>query len=194
VEEVMLTFRPPRPDAVRAFLARQRDLPLSYAPAGMTRGPAPAGYTVDHRRHRLGSGPEVFERACAGLRAWAQFRLGWVRLEPADAALAVGVVVAIIARVGPCWWANACRVVYRIDEVPCRFGFANGTLAGHAERGEERFCIELADDGSVWYDLLAYSRPRHWLAWLGYPLSRALQHRFARDSTAALERAVSGKA
>jgi uncharacterized protein (UPF0548 family) len=193
----MLTLRAPSPEAVRAFLARQQGLSLSYTPAGMTRGPAPDGYTVDHLRHRLGDGVEVFERACAGLRTWAQFRQGWVRLEPAGVEPAVGLVVAVLARVGPCWWANACRVVYQIDEAgpPRRFGFAYGTLASHAERGEERFCVELADDsGGVWYDLMAYSRPRHWLARLGYPLSRLVQRRFAVGSAAALERTITRSA
>lgn len=189
-----MTFRSPSPDRIRAFLEQQRELPLSYGPEGMTRGPAPRGFTVDHRRHRLGTGDDVFERACAALRSWSQFRQGWVRLEPTAVEPAAGAVVAIIARVGLCWWANACRVIYVIDEAgpPRRFGFAYGTLAEHAVRGEERFCVELGEDGAVWYDLLAYSRPRHWLAWLGYPFSRRMQRRFAVGSAAALEKAVIG--
>jgi uncharacterized protein (UPF0548 family) len=195
-EGLMLTFRSPSPDLIRAFLARQRELPLSYGTEGMTRGQAPCGFNVNHLRHRLGTGDDVFERACAKLRSWSQFRLGWVRLEPTAVEPMAGAVVAIIARVGLCWWSNACRVIYRIEEAgpPRRFGFAYGTLADHAERGEERFCVELGEDGAVWYDLLAYSRPRHWLTWLGYPLSRWLQRRFAVDSAAALETAVIGPA
>jgi uncharacterized protein (UPF0548 family) len=45
-------------------------------------------------------------------------------------------------------------------------------------------------DGAVWYDILAFSRPRQLLARLGYPLARRLQKRFARDSAAAMQRAV----
>jgi uncharacterized protein (UPF0548 family) len=60
------------------------------------------------------------------------------------------------------------------------------------ERGEERFSVEYhREDDSVWYDLLAFSIPLHWLAILGYPLSRAAQRRFATDSKAAMLRAVS---
>ena len=72
-----------------------------------------------------------------------------------------------------------------------RFGFAYGTLPGHAESGEERFLVEWdrADD-AVWYDILAFSRPRHPLARLGYPLTRRTQRRFARDSAAAIRQAV----
>jgi uncharacterized protein (UPF0548 family) len=45
-------------------------------------------------------------------------------------------------------------------------------------------------DGSVWYDLLAFSTPRYWLVRLGYPLTRRLQRRFVRDSLAAMVRAA----
>ena len=59
---------------------------------------------------------------------------------------------------------NACRVVYVVDE-PGRFGLAYGTLPGHVERGEERFLVERdSTDGSVWYDLLAFSRPNSLVA------------------------------
>jgi uncharacterized protein (UPF0548 family) len=45
-------------------------------------------------------------------------------------------------------------------------------------------------DDAVWYDILAFSRPQQFLARLGYPLARRLQKRFARDSAAAMRRAV----
>jgi uncharacterized protein (UPF0548 family) len=83
--------------------------------------------------------------------------------------------------------------VYTIDETGpvCRFGFAYGTLPDHAESGEERFLVEWdrATD-AVHYDILAFSRPRHPLARIGYPLTRRTQKRFARDSAAAMRRAV----
>ena len=47
-----------------------------------------------------------------------------------------------------------------------------------------------AADAAVWYDILAFSRPQQLLARLGYPLARRLQKRFARDSAAAMRRAV----
>ena len=57
--------------------------------------------------------------------------------------------------------------------------------------GEERFPVEWDnEDDGVWYDILAFSRPRHFLARLGYPYARKLQKRFARDSSAAILRAV----
>jgi len=83
--------------------------------------------------------------------------------------------------------------VYLIEEddgVVRRCGFAYGTLPGHAESGEERFTVEQRrDDGSVSYDLYAFSRPNNLLTRAGYPLARRLQRRFARDSLRAMVRA-----
>jgi uncharacterized protein (UPF0548 family) len=77
--------------------------------------------------------------------------------------------------------------------VPCGgAASAYGTLQNHVERGEERFSIEhRVEDDSVWYDILAFSIPQHPLARLGYPLSRAAQRRFARDSKSAMLYAIS---
>ena len=84
---------------------------------------------------------------------------------------------------------SACRIVYVLVE-PRRFGFAYGTLPAHVERGEERFLVEWCADDSVWYDILAFSRPNHWLVRLGYPITRLLQKRFARDSMRVMQAAV----
>ena len=76
-----------------------------------------------------------------------------------------------------------------MDE-PRRFGFAYGTLPGHVEQGEERFLVERTDDDTVWYDILALSRPRHILTKIGYPFVRRLQKRFGRESAATMLRVV----
>ena len=98
-----------------------------------------------------------------------------------------------LARILGLWWVNACRIVYLVDEQApvSRFGFAYGTLPEHAESGEERFTVEWhEDDDTVWYDILAFSRPHQLLARLAYPYVRRLQKRFARDSAAAMGRWV----
>jgi uncharacterized protein (UPF0548 family) len=92
--------------------------------------------------------------------------------------------VALTARALGMWWLVACRIVYVIDDQYRRFGFAYGTLPGHTESGEERFLIEMDEYGDVWFDILAFSRPRHLLARIGYPFVRRLQNRFGRDSVA----------
>ncbi len=180
-------------ERIRSFLREQEDAPFSYPEAGATRGPAPSGYVVDHNRVRLGEGEATFLRAAEALRAWRMFDTGWVRLHPSDTPVEVGATVAVVARHGV-WSLNACRVVYTVEEEARgvrRSGFAYGTLPDHAARGEERFSVEWdLEDGSVWYDLYAISRPNSLLVRLGYPVVRRLQKRFARDSKAAMRRAV----
>src|SRR4029079_18649839 len=87
------------------------------------------------------------------------------------------------------WWLNACKIVYVVDEWgPIRrFGLAYGTLPDHAGRGEERFLIEWDQaDNNVWYDILAFSRPNHFLTRLGYPIVRRTQKRFGQDSATSM--------
>ena len=83
---------------------------------------------------------------------------------------------------------NACRVAYTIDEhEPVRrFGFAYGTLPAHVEQGEELFSIEQWADGTVWYRIQAFSRPRFWPVRMAQPIARLLQRKFVRDSQAAM--------
>lgn len=64
-------------------------------------------------------------------------------------------------------------------------------MADHAERGEERFTVEWRmKDDVVSYELFSFSRPAAPLAVLGFPFSRALQKRFARESLRAMRAAV----
>jgi uncharacterized protein (UPF0548 family) len=185
----MFLLRQPSPETIRRFISSQRDLPFSYPEVGATAGELPPGYNVDRNRINLGEGREAYERASAALRNWKQFDLGWVRMVPSATPIEVGAVVAILTRHFGFWSLNACRVVYLIDEAGplTKFGFAYGTLSSHVERGEERFTIEWHErDDTVWYDILAFSRPNQFLVSLGFPLARRLQRRFARDSLAAM--------
>jgi uncharacterized protein (UPF0548 family) len=188
----MILLRKPAASAIRCFLAAQQDQPFSYPAVGATHAAAPPGWTVDHNRTRLGTGPDAWAAAVAALRRWEMFRLGWVAVVPSAPPIAPGRAVAIYTRQLGFWTLNACRIVYVVDEAgpPRRYGFAYGTLPEHIARGEERFLVEWRPDDSVWYDLLAFSRPRHPLAWLGYPVARLVQRRFARASKRAMRRAV----
>ena len=189
----MLSLRKPSADCIHRFLEEQARLDLTYTSIGATATRPPAGYVVDHTRIKLGEGESVFAAAVAALRRWEQFHLGWLEGSSVDAAIKEGQVVAILARSIGFWWLNACRIVYVVDETGphTKFGFAYGTLPAHAGSGEERFLIEWnhADD-SVWYDILAFSRPRHLLTKIGYPMVRWTQKRFGRQSAAAMRRAV----
>ena len=181
-----------------AFLSAQTaagsSLAFSYPEVGASRHNAerPRGYELDHNRIRIGEGELDFVAAGNALRAWRMFPRPWTRIAPINAAIEVGAVVAMQAHALGLWWLNACRIVYVIDEQGAtrRFGFAYGTLPAHVEQGEERFSVELQPDGSVWYDLRAFSRPRYWPVRIGKRLARRLQARFVRESQASMCAAV----
>ena len=180
---------------MRRFLAEQRTLRETYPAVGATAKTPPTGYDVDRTRVRLGQGQAVFDSARAALERWEQFQLGWAEALPTRTPIRTGEVVAVLGHALGLWWLNACRVVYVVDESgpgpTTRFGFAYGTLPQHVESGEERFLIEWdRDSDRVSYDILAFSRPYHALARIGYPLVRRLQRRFGRDSARAMRAAV----
>ena len=199
----MISFRKPSTESLRRILAAESQLDFTYTGIGTTAGDTasllapqtslPVGYVVDRTRVELGKGAQVFESAQVALRGWQQFSLGWLEAFPNDTAIRQGETVLVLARAFGLWWTNAARIVYAIDEqsdAAHRFGFAYGTLPGHVESGEERFLIEWdrATD-IVWFDILAFSRPRHFLSRLGYRRVRAMQKRFGQQSAAAMQRA-----
>jgi uncharacterized protein (UPF0548 family) len=188
----MPSFRKPRPSDIRDFLEQQRRLGFSYDAVGATAGEPPSGFTLDHTRVEIGYGEQLFSAARAALTHWRQFELGWIEAWPTDTPLQAGETVAVIARIAGLWWLNAARIVYVLNEhAPSRrFGFAYGTLPGHAECGEERFQVEIDASERVWYDIVAFSRPRHLLARMAYPYTRRMQKRFARDSAAMMQAAT----
>jgi uncharacterized protein (UPF0548 family) len=183
---------------VSEFLTDQSSSRYSYREPGYTKRitaserTAPRGFVVDDNRIRVGDGPDAFHKGVLAMRRWAQFNVGWVRVSDPSAPIEPGVTVAVIIHHYGFYSMNAARIIYTIDE-PGLFGFAYGTLQGHAERGEERFLLRKEADGSVWYELFAFSRTGHWMARCGYPLVRRLQKRFARDSMATMQHLVSGK-
>jgi uncharacterized protein (UPF0548 family) len=189
----MSSLRKPSSDVISRFLAAQAKLPFTYKAVGATADMPPAEYAVDRTRIKLGDGEAVFLSAIGALRRWEQFRLGWVEAWSPDTPIQPGEVVAVMGRVFGIWWLNACRIAYVVDETGpiSKFGFAYGTLPSHVESGEERFLVEWdrGDDG-VWYDILAFSRPNHFLTRLGHSVVRRLQKRFGRDSAASMFRAV----
>lgn len=195
----MWKLRQPDEACIRRFLARQAKSAFSYDQVGATaESDWPLGFDHDRNRVCLGAGAGVFENACDAFRRWRQFPAAWTEVQPRNAPLTVGTTVAMVAHAYGQWWINACQIVYVIDDVVQaadgqvrRFGFAYGTLREHVECGEERFLVEQLPDGSVWYDLRAFSRPRLWCVRLAYPLARRLQRRFVHDSQRSMVAAVS---
>ena len=182
----MFKITEPSDEDVANFISSQRNLDFTYRDVGATNTTPPAGFKIDHNRIHLGDGEATFKAAVEAIKNWRQFDLGWVTIVPRGVAIEVGATVAVKARAYGTWSLSASRVVYVIDE-PRRFGFAYGTLPDHVECGEERFLIEWLPDDSVWYDILAFSRPRHPLVRLSAPFARLLQKRFARESLARMK-------
>lgn len=185
----MFSLLEPSEQTIRELIDRERHLPFTYEAVGATNTTPPQDFTVDHNRIQIGHGEKTFRTAIDALRNWRQFDLGWVSIVPEGVRLEVGATVAVKARALGTWSLNAARVVYMIEE-PNRFGFAYGTLPDHIASGEERFTVEWLADDSVWYDILAFSRPRHPLVRINVPLARMLQKRFARDSKRRMLEAV----
>jgi uncharacterized protein (UPF0548 family) len=182
----------PSPATIAGFLAASPRLPLTYAPIGLARAASGWG-DLDEVVATIGRGAADYERARAALCAWQQFALAWVEIFPRDAPTDAGSVVAVLMRHLGFWSLNGARVVYAVgDRHDGRvFGYAYGTLTNHAEAGEELFEVALsADTGDVTYRIRARSWPHAALARIGYPIVRALQAQFRRDSIAAMRRVV----
>ncbi len=178
---------------IRRFLEKQKGETFSYPEVGASSSVAPSGYKVDHNRILLGNGYETFLKAVEAVKSWKMFDFDWLKLCWPDTLIVEGATVGILVQHLGFWSLNACRIVYLIEERGEieRYGFAYGTLPAHAERGEERFTVEYHQaSGKVWYDLYAFSRPRHALARAGYPVSRLLQRRFAAESKRAMFKAA----
>lgn len=194
----MFLVRPPAPVAIKHFVREQQNLPYAYAPVGGTRSQIPAGYTVDHNELVLGTGEAVYRKAVRALQQWRMFDMGWLSVWPQEAPLREGTTVVVLAQHFGFWSLNPARIIYVINEQKTttdgtihRFGFAYGALPGHAMSGEERFLIEWNEStDDVVYEIVAYSKPRHLLARLGYPLVRRLQKRFGLASLVVMRRIV----
>src|SRR5215472_8200360 len=186
----MFALRQPSDSEIHGFLVSQKDSRFSYDTVGLTRtGGAPDGFNVDHNRICLGTGLQAFVKAVDAIRQWKMFAMPQTQLCWPDTSIEEGSTVAIVFCHFGFWSINAARIVYVLEERGGieRFAFAYGTLLDHAESGEERFAVEWnrADD-SVYYDLFAFSRPRHPLVRMAKPLARRLQRSFIEASKMAM--------
>jgi uncharacterized protein (UPF0548 family) len=157
---------------------------------GLLGNTLPPGFAHDVSRSNLGHGPQTFEAARDAFLHWQQFALGWVQVLNPGAEIAPGQLIGIEVHTA-CLWSVIFNHIVETVDTPTRFGFMYATTALHVEQGQERFVIEFDPESeSVHYLIEAVSRPRHILARIGYPFSRAMQRRFARDSHARLRHCV----
>ena len=190
-------FRTTRPtqERIAQRVVAARDIELTsarilHADADSFLRPPQRGFVFDSSASLLGVGGEVFAAARQAFERWEPFNLGWMRVANPEARIAVGEVVAVEVRSLGLWTVNLSRIVDVVDTAE-RFGFVYSTTELHVEQGEERFLLRLeAATGEVRYELQAVSRPRAALARLGYPVTRAYQRRFARESHRQMREAV----
>ncbi|MFF1648290.1 DUF1990 family protein [Streptomyces sp. NPDC058240] len=163
---------------------------LTYPEVGATRlGPLPDGYHHLHHRTRVGHGRADFEAAGAAVTRWRMHRVSGAGVHASADRAEAGVTVRVSLGAGPFRFTAPCRVVWAAYEKD-RVGFAYGTLAEHPECGEESFVVESADDGTVWFTVMAFSRPAAWYTRLAGPLVPLTQRWYARRLGSTLRRIV----
>jgi len=124
----------------------------------------PRGWFIDRHRVVVGHGTADFAAACEGFHRWKQFGDDWLATGATNPPIRAQAEVGYAAR----------------------FGFVYGTVGDHAERGEERFLLELDPNDDVVYSLLAVSRPGRWFSWPGLPITRRTQAKFRHRSSATM--------
>ncbi|MFE1958664.1 DUF1990 family protein [Streptomyces sp. NPDC059479] len=165
---------------------------FSYREVGATRlGPLPEGYHHLHHRVRIGRGRTVFEAAGAAVTTWRLHRSAGARILAGSPWAEPGTDVEVSVGPGPLRLSAPCQVVWTAYERD-RTGFAYGTLPGHPECGEESFMVELREDGSVWFTVMAFSRPARWYSRLAGPLVPVLQLGYAKWLGRTLRRIAAG--
>jgi uncharacterized protein (UPF0548 family) len=148
---------------------------FTYPEVGATAAELPVGYQHLHASRDVGTGRELFEQCAETVMTWGVQRGAGLIVVPGER-VQVGAENRIGLRLGPLRTWAPCRVVYVLDD-PDRKGFAYGTLPGHPECGEESFIVSLDADGTVRFDVTAFSRPARWFARLGGPVTGLIQRR-----------------
>ncbi|MFJ9810637.1 DUF1990 family protein [Streptomyces sp. NPDC101158] len=141
--------------------------------------PLPDGYHHLHHSVRIGHGEAAYAAAGTAVTTWAMHRATGARVTSTAERAEPGVTVEISVGLGPVRLVAPCQVIWTTS-TDRSTGFAYGTLAGHPERGEESFVVDLREDGSVWFTVTAFSRAAAWYTRLGGPVVRALQLAYAR--------------
>lgn len=168
---------------------------LTHTAVGWTQsGVWPAGFRPMQHRIRVGTGEAAFHRLAEGILTFELHRRAKLRIAAAPRA-EVGESVVVGFGLGDFRLNAPCQVVWvekvqnqnenENEDGDRRAGFGYGTLPGHPESGEESFAAVLAADGSVFFELNAYSRHANWFYRLGAPVARFCQELVTRRYLAA---------
>jgi uncharacterized protein (UPF0548 family) len=171
----MRFVRPSDLAAMERLVESVRQAQPTYPDVGATMaGGQPEGYHYHQHETILGHGFEAFGRAVRGLKAWEAHRGPGIRIFPKGQDITTGATVVVTLGSARVALAAPCRIVSVIDQ-ETRWGFAYGTLPGHPEQGEEAFVVSLAPDGTVRFQIDAFSRPADPIVRLSGAIGRALQ-------------------
>lgn len=155
------------------------------------------GFLLNHARVLIGSGQETYEKGKNALQNWRHFQMNWTFVEPTTP-IKSGVKFCVCVKEFLPWLMMPLQVVYvnenkRSGKMKASFSFGSGTLQGHLLAGEERFSVELDDKNQVWYEILSFSKPAHFLSFMGYPYVQFRQKYFAKKSTDAVLKHISAE-
>ena len=178
--------------AVRLTAGLEQDLrgaPLTYAEVGGTGGVLPPGYHHHRLSAPVGDGPDAFAAAAEALLGWQVQEKAGLQPQVSDGTVRQGSVAVLGLGVGPLALRVPVRVVEVLDE-PRRRGFVYGTLPGHPVQGEESFVVTLAPDDTVFFHLVAFSRPARWFTAVARPLTRVGQRLVVERYLAAVQAAA----
>lgn len=150
------------------------------------------GFFLNHSRILLGSGPQTFHNAKTALQTWRHLALNWAFVDP-KTSIEVGTKFCICVKELLPWVMLPLQVSFVVNDSSnsvgrrghkrATFGFVSGTLHGHLLAGEECFSVELDEDNQVWYEISSFSKPAHFLSFIGYPYVKLRQKYFAHQST-----------
>lgn len=157
---------------------------LTYTEHGLTRQDhAPAGYRTVRERVRAGTGEDEFRRLADGILNWDLHRGAGLSVPAETPRAAPGVRVVSGMGAGPVRIPAPCRVLWTEEpdgSGPRGAGFGYGTLKGHPVAGEESFTAVIEADGSVWFEVFAYSVPANLLMRLASPVTQRTQELVTR--------------
>jgi uncharacterized protein (UPF0548 family) len=186
----MRFVRPSDSGAMKRLLEDLGSAQPTYSEVGATlAAKKPEGFHHDHFEDVLGEGPEAFLTAVIGLKTWKAHRLPGMRVFPEDLPIHTGATVVLTLGTPILSIAAPCRVVGVVDG-QTRWGFAYGTLPGHPEQGEECFAVSKAADGTVHFEIEAFSRPADPIVRLSGPFGRGVQRGATGAYLSALKRFV----
>lgn len=153
------------------------------------------GFLLNHAKVLVGSGPDTYEKGKNALQTWRHFGMDWAFVDP-KTPVQIGVKFCVCVKEFFPWIMMPLQVVYvnestKAKKAVASFSFGSGTLQGHLLAGEERFSIELDENNQVWYEILSFSKPAHFLSVVGYPYALLRQKYFAQQSTGAVRKHLS---